>query len=366
MATGWICHERYFWHDTGSGPLGAPAGGYLEPLRHPDHPDTKRRFRNLVEVSGLLDALVPLKPRPATRDELLRVHTEAHVTRMRELSEAGGGDAGDGESPFGPGSYDIAALAAGGVITAVDAVLSGTVSHAYALVRPPGHHAVPDRGIGFCMFGNIAVAAEHARSRGLSRIAVVDWDVHHGNGTQTIFEADPGVLAISLHQDGLFPEASGGVAERGTGPGEGFTVNIPLPAGSGAGAYLEAFDRVVEPAVRAFEPELVFVASGFDASAFDPLARMALNSAAYRALTSRVLSLGAPVIAAHEGGYSPEYVPFCGLAVVETLAGVRTPVTDPFLDALLTIPGQELAPHQREAVARAAAALDLEAVRPRP
>ncbi|QXJ24980.1 class II histone deacetylase [Actinomadura graeca] len=365
MATGWVCHERYFWHDTGTAPLGASAD-HLEPLRHPDHPGTKRRFRNLVEVSGLLDALVPLKPRPATEDELLRVHTEAHVTRMRELSESGGGDAGDGGSPFGRGSYEIAALAAGGVITAVDAVLSGTVSNAYALVRPPGHHALPDRGMGFCMFGNIAVAAEHARSRGVGRIAVVDWDVHHGNGTQAIFEADPGVLAVSLHQDGLFPEAAGAVTERGIGAGEGFTVNVPLPAGSGSGAYLDAFDRVVEPAVRAFRPDLVFVASGFDASAFDPLARMSLHSDAYRWLTSRVLSLGAPVVVAHEGGYSPEYVPFCGLAVVETLSGVRTPVTDPFLGSLLTVPGQDLAAHQREAVDRAAAALDPEAVRPRP
>ncbi|WP_242890592.1 class II histone deacetylase [Actinomadura litoris] len=366
MSTGWICHERYFWHDTGTGPLGMPGGGYLEPLRHPDTPEAKRRLRNLVEVSGLLDALVPVAPRPATEAELLRVHTEAHVTRMRELSESGGGDAGDGESAFGPGSYEIARLAAGGVIAAVDAVLDGTVDNAYALVRPPGHHAVPDQGIGFCMFGNIAVAAEHARSRGLRRVAVVDWDVHHGNGTQAVFESDPGVLAVSLHQDGLFPADSGRVAERGTGAGEGFTVNVPLPAGSGSGAYEEAFERVVGPAVRAFEPELVFVACGFDAGAFDPLARMCLHSDAYRMMTARVLSYGAPVVVVHEGGYSPEYVPFCGLAVVETLAGVRTPVTDPFLESLLGIPGQDLAPHQREAVERAAAALDLEAVRPRP
>ncbi|TDD91008.1 class II histone deacetylase [Actinomadura rubrisoli] len=366
MATGWICHERYFWYDTGTGPLGMPSGGSLEPLRHPDHPDTKRRFRNLVEVSGLLDALVPLAPRPATEEELLRVHTGAHVARMRELSASGGGDAGDGESPFGAGSYDIARLAAGGVITAVDAVLDGAVANAYALVRPPGHHALPDRGIGFCMFGNIAVAAEHARARGLRRIAVVDWDVHHGNGTQAIFEADPGVLAVSLHQDGLFPLGSGAVDERGTGPGKGFTVNVPLPPGSGTGAYLEAFERVVEPAVRAFAPELLFVASGFDASTYDPLARMGLHSGSYRQMTERVMGLGVPVVVAHEGGYSPEYVPFCGLAVVEALAGIRTAVTDPFLEDLLAIPGQELTVHQREAVARAAAALDLEAVRSAP
>ncbi|WP_131740541.1 class II histone deacetylase [Actinomadura roseirufa] len=364
MATGWVCHERYFWHDTGTGPLGAPSGGHLEPLRHPDHPDTKRRFRNLVEVSGLLERLVPLTPRPATEAELLRVHTPGHLARLRERSEAGGGDAGDGESPFGAGSYEIARLAAGGVVTAVDAVLDGTVANAYALVRPPGHHAVADRGIGFCMLGNVAVAAAHARARGLARVAVVDWDVHHGNGTQALFEADPSVLTISLHQDGLFPPGSGAVTERGTGPGEGFTVNVPLPPGSGTGAYLEAFEKVVEPAVRAFDPDLLLVASGFDASAYDPLARMALHSGSYRLLTERVLGLaGGRVVVAHEGGYSPEYVPFCGLAVVETLAGFRTPVVDPFLDGLLAVPGQDLADHQREAVARAAAALDVEALR---
>jgi acetoin utilization deacetylase AcuC-like enzyme len=343
------------WHDTGSAAGALPAGGFLEPGVHDENPSTKRRFRNLVEVSGLLDHLVAIAPRTATDEELLRFHTPEYVRRIRELSADRGGDAGE-ITPFGPGGFEIAALAVGGCLAAVDAVLDGTVENAYALVRPPGHHAEPGRGRGFCIFGNVALATMHARAaRGLDRVAVVDWDVHHGNGTELAFWHDRTVLTISVHQDSCYPVDSGAADAVGEGDGAGFNVNVPLPPGSGVGAYVAAFERIVVPALRAFEPELIVVASGLDAGAFDPLARMQLSSDGFRRLTRLVMDVagevcGGRLVLCHEGGYSAAYVPFCGLAVLEELSGVRTEVDDPFLELCEAQAGQDLQPHQRAVV----------------
>jgi acetoin utilization deacetylase AcuC-like enzyme len=280
------------------------------------------------------------------------------VARIKKASAEIGGDAGE-ETPFGHGSYEIALLAAGGCMTAVEAVLDGKVDNAYALVRPPGHHAERDQGRGFCIFANTALAAVHARqARGLSRVAIVDWDVHHGNGTEHAFYADPSVLTISIHQDNNYPPDSGAIGDTGSGAGEGYNINIPLPPGSGVGAYVAAFDRVVGPALRAFRPELILVASGLDASAMDPLASMMMTSDGYRRLAHSVLAAAhdvcaGRVVACHEGGYSPAYVPYCGLAILEEMAGVRTELADPLLDLLAAFGGQEIQPHQ-EAVVREA------------
>jgi acetoin utilization deacetylase AcuC-like enzyme len=358
-ATGLVWHERMMWHDTGSGAAELPSGGWLEPGEHAESPATKRRLKNLLDATGLTDRLVALSPRQATPEELCRVHTPAYVQRIRELSEGHGGDAGS-EAPFGNGSFEIACLAAGGTITATDAVLDGTVESAYALVRPPGHHALPDSGMGFCLFANVAVGVRHAQAaRGLGRVAVVDWDVHHGNGTQSIFWEDASVLAISLHQDGLYPSRSGLLTETGGGAGAGTTLNVPLPAGSGAGAYLDALDRVVVPALDAFAPELIVIACGFDAGALDPLGRMLLPAAAFGAMTDRLRDAaarlcGGHLVASHEGGYSAGHVPFCGLSVIEALSGLSSGIDDPFA-YLADVPGQSIAPHQREAVDAAAA-----------
>jgi acetoin utilization deacetylase AcuC-like enzyme len=279
---------------------------------------------------------VALDPRPADDEEILRLHAPEYLAWLEEADAAGGGDAGDG-TPFGPGSLAIARLAAGGCMVAADAVLDGQVDAAYALVRPPGHHAEPARGRGFCLLGNIALAVLHLRAtRGVTRIAVVDWDVHHGNGTETAFLRDPDLLAISLHQDDLYPHGRGAVSEMGEGPGRGATINIPLPAGSARGAYLAAFEQVVVPALERFAPELVFVASGLDASAFDPLGRMQLRSVDYRALTDVLVAAlaricGGRLVCCHEGGYSAVYVPYCGAAIVEGLLGIDPVVADPFL-----------------------------------
>ena len=358
MTTGFVWHELYMWHDTGTYAWVIPAGLTVEPLRHLENADGKRRIRNVIEVSGLLDKLVELKPRAATEEEILRLHTPEYVERIKAESAKAGGDAGD-LTPFGPGSYEIALLAVGGCITAVDAVLDGKVDNAYALVRPPGHHAERDGGRGFCIFANVALAALHARRvRGLSRVAVVDWDVHHGNGTEHAFYDDPSVLTISINQDNNYPPQSGAITDRGEGEGEGFNINVPLPAGSGVGAYIATFERVVVPALRAFGPQLILVASGLDASAMDPLASMMMTSDGYRKLTQAMLGVarevcGGRLVICHEGGYSPAYVPYCGLAIVEELAGVRTDLADPLLGLLAGMGGQDLQPHQ-DAVIREA------------
>lgn len=356
MSTGWIWHEIFAWHDTGTA-AGFRHDSGQQPYQHFESAESKTRLASLVEVSGIADSLERLRFTPATHEDLLRVHDVAHVERMQRLSaQPRGGDMGDGASPFGHGGFDIARWSAGGVIKALDAVLAGEVDNAYALVRPPGHHAVPESGMGFCMFANIAIAIEHARARGaVSRVAVVDWDVHHGNGTEACFESDPNILTISLHQDGNFPRHTGKVEHRGVGEGYGAAVNIPLPAGSGQGAYLHALSRVVKPALEAFAPEVIIVACGFDASNADPLGRMMLTSQSYREMTRELMQIAEKLcsgrlVFSHEGGYSPVYVPLCGLAVLEELSGTRTEVTDAQLASWGTLPGQLLQPHQAELI----------------
>jgi acetoin utilization deacetylase AcuC-like enzyme len=238
-------------------------------------------------------------------------------------------------APVGPGSYEIAQISAGLAIAAVEAVVTGAIDNAYSLSRPPGHHCLPDQGMGFCLLANIAIAIEVNKARhGLGKVAVVDWDVHHGNGTQKIFEQRNDVLTISLHQDGCFPPGYSGLEERGLGKGEGYNINIPLPAGSGHKAYLQAVDTIVVPALEQFQPELIIIACGFDANAVDPLARMQLHSETFRSMTATIQSTaerlcGGRLVAVHEGGYSETYVPFCGHAVIEELADVKTKVEDP-------------------------------------
>jgi acetoin utilization deacetylase AcuC-like enzyme len=359
MATGWVWHEQYMWHDTGSGAGARSAGGYIEPAQHLENPSAKRRLRNLVEVSGLLEHLTPLPAAAATRAEAGAVHAAPYLDRLERLSDATGGNAGE-NAPFGPGSFDIALLAAGGAITAATAVATGTVNNAYALIRPPGHHAEYDRGRGFCLINNIAIATQALINRGLARrVAVLDWDVHHGNGTQSLFYDRDDVLTVSLHQDRLFPPDGGGAGERGAGIGWGANINIPLPPGSGEPAYLAALDEVALPALRRFGPDLIIVACGYDASALDPLGRMLLRSHSFRAMTRLLLDGSCDlndgrVVFCHEGGYSEAYVSFCGLAVLEELCSVRTQVADPYFPPDRYIAGDELRPDQAAVIAEAA------------
>lgn len=359
MTTGWVWDERYMWHDTGTGAGPLRVSGWLEPMEHINSPTAKRRFANLVAASGLISTLTPVQARRATTTDIERVHTAEYRARIEQEAAFGGGDAGDGQSPFGSESYDIALLAAGGVLTALDAVANGTVTNAFALVRPPGHHASSETGWGFCIFNNVAIAARYAQQvLGFQRVAIIDWDVHHGNGTQDIFWRDGTVLTISLHQDGAYPAKSGPVEEVGEADGYGTNLNIPMPPGSGTGAYEYAFTQVVEVAIRDFTPDLILVASGLDANGADPLARQMLHSDGFRMLAERTLNLARElcedrVVFVQEGGYSAHVVPFCGLAIVEAMSGTRTAVEDPFLDAIEGY-GQGLLPHQQAAIDRAA------------
>jgi acetoin utilization deacetylase AcuC-like enzyme len=305
--TGWVTHELFYWHDSG---LEGPSCPFMQPRPSSETAESKRRLANLVAATPLGEALTPIRPRPATDAEVLLVHTPAYLARMQAVSAAGGGYVGH-ELHCGPGGYRIAALSCGGVLAAVEAVLSGAVQNAYALVRPPGHHAERDKGHGFCMIDNVAVAAECAlrAPHGLQRVAIVDIDVHHGNGPEQAFYDRSEVLYISLHQDGLYPLDTGATTSSGAGAGAGYNVNIPLPPGCGIGAYAAAFERVVEPALRAHRPELILVSCGFDGSFLDPLGRMLLTSDDFRELTRRLRVCaeelcGGRLVFCHEGGYS--------------------------------------------------------------
>ncbi|MDO8431756.1 MAG: class II histone deacetylase [Candidatus Binatus sp.] len=354
--TGFLFEEIYLWHDA------AISAFPVEPGQHFENPETKRRFRDLLAVSGLLERLQPIRAIPAAEDDLARFHTRDYIAQIKRMSAERGGEAGE-FTPFGPGSYEIALLAAGGVMRAVEAVATGAVENAYALVRPPGHHAEPNRGRGYCIFGNIALAVMQARAKlGIERIAVVDWDVHHGNGTQQAFYENPNVLTMSIHQDNLYPANSGSMDDNGIGKGAGYNINIPMPPGCGGGAYVAAFEQVIVPALKKFKPELIVVASGLDAAGTDPLGRMMLQSEHYRRLTRMILEVAAEVCAgrvvlSHEGGYSAVYVPFCGLAIMEELSGIRTGIVDPFLELAQSWGYQELQPHQAAVIDRAAALL---------
>jgi len=363
QSTGFLFHELYMWHDTGTAAGVVPGGLTVEPDRHAESPETKRRLRNLLEVSGVLEQLVAVRAQPAAVEDLARFHTLEYIDRIRAESATAGGDGGD-YTPFGAGSYEIARLAAGGTIAMVEAVLNGEIRNGYALVRPPGHHAERDIGRGFCLFGNVAIAVMKAQVKhGVGRVATVDWDVHHGNGTQQAFYETDTTLTISVHQDRLYPIETGRVEEIGAGKGEGYNLNIPLPPGSGVGAYLAAFERVVVPALERYRPELIVVPSGFDAGGNDSLGRMMMHSDGYRQLTRMLMDAAdqlchGRLVLSHEGGYSPHHVPYCGLAVIEELSGVRSGVRDPWMPMMQAWGQQELQPHQEVAIAAAASLLD--------
>lgn len=357
MTTGFVFHPRFLQHDTGQGALFLPPSEVIEPEAHAEKPERVGRIKNLLDRSGITKRLEPVAPYPATVEDIALYHTPAYIEQVQKICGQGGGEVGP-LTPVGRDSYEIALLAAGGGMAAVDAVMDGKVTNAYALLRPPGHHAVADSGMGFCIFDNVVIAARHAqKAYGLKRILVLDWDVHHGNGTQAAFYGESSVLFFSLHQEDYYPPASGKVEEVGEGEGRGFTVNIPLPAGTGTEGYLYAFAQVVRPIARQFQPELVLVSAGQDPNGFDPLARMALHSDGFRAMARTMKEIAEEscrgrLVVLHEGGYSTAYVPFCTLAVIEELSGVMSGVTDPFRDFLAALPMQKLAPWQADAVGR--------------
>ncbi|MBF9029198.1 class II histone deacetylase [Rhodobacterales bacterium HKCCE3408] len=337
MATGFFWDERCFWHSGGNYAFMAQVGGLVQPMATgglPENPETKRRLKNLIDVTGLSRELTMTGADPATESDLRRIHPQSYIDTFRERAAAGGGELGL-RTPFGPDGFEIACLSAGLAKTALAQVLDGQLDNAYALSRPPGHHCLPDYPNGFCLLANIAIAIEAARTEGRGqRFAVLDWDVHHGNGTEGIFYDRDDVLTVSLHQERNYPRDTGDFADRGSGAGEGFNLNVPLPPGGGHEVYLAAMERLALPAIAAFRPDVIIVACGFDASGVDPLGRMLAGSHTFRAMTAQVKALAEEIcdgklVLVHEGGYSELHVPFCAHAVLEVLSGSGITAPDP-------------------------------------
>ncbi len=309
MPTLFVTHPDYLKHETGPG--------------HPERPARLRAIATAIERSGMGEALDRVSAEPADEDRIALVHTREYIGRVRDVARHGGG-ALDPDTVVSPASYDVALLSAGGAVAAVRAVIEGRAPTAFAAVRPPGHHALPDRGMGFCLFNNAAIAAADARGRpGRSRIAIVDWDVHHGNGTQEIFYRDGGVLYISTHQEHWYP-GTGTIEETGAADGAGFTVNIPLPAGTGDEGYRLVFEEVVVPLLVASAPHLVIISAGFDGHFGDPLGGMLLTAGGFRTLATLVLRTrpdGAGVAGVLEGGYDLVHLSHSVLATIQALTG---------------------------------------------
>lgn len=336
--TAFIWDERCFWHSGGNYAQLAPVGDHVQPMVAgglPEAPETKRRLKNLLDVTGLADGLIMTGASPATLEDAQRVHSADYLQEFKRLSDVGGGELGL-RTPFGPGAFEIALLSAGLVKEATHGVLQGRYQNAYALSRPPGHHCLPDWPNGFCLLNNIAIAVEAAISAKLTeKVAILDWDVHHGNGTEHIFLERPDVLTISIHQDRCYPFDTGYIEQTGQGKGAGFNMNIPLQPGAGHATYIEVMERLVIPKLRDFSPDLIVVASGFDAAGVDPLSRMLCTSETYREMTAMLMAIdNVRLAAAHEGGYSEVYVPFCGHAVLEQMSGHSIRAKDPLLERL--------------------------------
>jgi acetoin utilization deacetylase AcuC-like enzyme len=286
----WLRHDSSLAHDIPG---------------HPERPDRIRALEHVMAQAGWFGASLVEAPE-AAREALLAVHPESYVAGIESLCARGGG-ALDADTMCVESTWEAALRAAGGAVSLVDALLGGSASVGVSALRPPGHHAERERAMGFCFFGNVAVAAERARAvHGVERVLVLDWDVHHGNGTEAIFASDPGVLFVSIHEWPLYP-GTGPASFVGSGPGEGFTVNLPVPSGSGDAVYGSLVEHVVAPLVVRWEPQLVLVSAGFDAHRADPLATCTVTEAGFAAMTGSVRraadGVGAPVGLVLEGGY---------------------------------------------------------------
>lgn len=293
--TGFVYHQDYLQHDMGFG--------------HPESPDRLRAIMARLEASGLLARVTRIDPIEASDEAVTWVHTSAYLAQLKALAPREGRAALDPDTSMSPGSLHAAYVAAGGAMAAADAIMAGRVGNAFCALRPPGHHAERDRAMGFCLFNNVAVAARHLQRRhGIGRVLIVDWDVHHGNGTQHTFYSDPSVLFFSTHQYPHYP-GTGRATEQGEGKGEGLTVNVPMSSGEGDEEYREVFETILVPAADSFKPEFVIISAGFDAHRDDPLAGMALTEEGYGVLSRIVLDIArrhchGRVLSCLEGGYN--------------------------------------------------------------
>ncbi len=293
---------------------------------HPERPERFDAVAKALGEGGHAAAMQRIESRPVTDEEILACHTASYLKMAERDVAVGHHMLSTGDTEIGPKSLDVARRAAGGALNAVDAILGGKVSNAFCVVRPPGHHATPGRGMGFCIFNNVAIAARYAQKKyGVKRVLIADWDVHHGNGTQDIFYSDPSVFFFSTHQSPWYP-GTGATQETGEGAGVGATMNCPFPAGSGAAEILGAFRKQLVPAMAEFKPELVILSAGFDSRAGDPLGRFQLSDADFAELTGTMLELAdkhskGRLLSMLEGGYSLTGLASSAAAHVRALRG---------------------------------------------
>jgi acetoin utilization deacetylase AcuC-like enzyme len=321
MKAGLVYDPIYLEHDTGN---------------HVENSQRLVAAVSYLKENGMEERLTCLPPRPASLEELEMIHTPEYISYVESKAEKGGGWL-DPDTVMSPKSYQVALYAAGGLMVAVEAIMKGELDSAFALVRPPGHHALRDRGMGFCIFNNMAIAAEFALTKfDLNRVLIADFDVHHGNGTQGAFYADPKVLYFSTHQYPFYP-GTGWMDETGMGEGEGTTVNFPMGAGWGDHEYLRAFNEVMVPVARRFQPQLILVSAGFDAHWADPLATMRVSVTGFAQIVTILKELAAELCQRRlaftlEGGYNLQAVASSTKAVFDVLLG-GSEIDDPLGEA---------------------------------
>ncbi len=313
--TGIVRDERYIEHVTDD--------------YHPENPNRLRAIYAMLQQGDMGNQFTEIPPRPATREELEMVHLPSYIDL---IASTAGQPARrlDPDTVASPKSYEAARLAVGGVLEAIEAVLQGKIDNAFALVRPPGHHAESNRAMGFCIFNNIAVGAKYVmKIHGMERILIIDWDVHHGNGTQNTFYEDPKVLYFSTHRYGFFYPGTGAPAEVGSGKGERFTVNVPMSPGSGDAEYGNVFLHIIRPIALSYEPQLILVSAGFDTYSRDPLGGMGMTERGYARLTNIIMDMaertcGGKIVITLEGGYDLDGLATSVKAVLRELSGNST------------------------------------------
>ncbi len=292
--TGWVYDDIYLEHKTTPG--------------HPERPERLVEITKRLEEVGLYSELLEVKPAPAGLNWIETVHSSDYIERARRSCRNNAGYLDSMDVPISAKSYEAAVMAAGGMLAAIDAVMAGKIANAFCSVRPPGHHAIEDRAMGFCIFNNVAIGAKYIQEKHkLSKVLIVDWDVHHGNGTQEAFYDDPSVLYFSVHQYPFYP-GTGSRAEKGSGKGLNYTINVPLPAGTDDGVYIDAFENELQPAALDFSPDFVLISAGFDAHEDDLLGQMAVTVEGFAKMTEIVKAIalkccGGRLVSVLEGGY---------------------------------------------------------------
>jgi acetoin utilization deacetylase AcuC-like enzyme len=301
---------------------------HITPELHPESPQRLAAIDKALHRTHMLDDVKQVEPRPATEEELCCVHDSSYIEHLKQDGDKARKTSRiiqlDSDTFLSPSSYETAKLAAGAGLVAIEAIKRSDVSSSFVAVRPPGHHALVDKPMGFCLFNNVAVAARYAQQHlGYKRVFIIDWDVHHGNGTQWLFYNDPSVFFVSFHQYPFWPPDSGWYTEDGAEDGKGYNLNIPLPAGTGDRGYLKAWDELVKPICLSFKPDLILLSAGYDAHQFDPLGQQQISTAGYALLSEKLIELSvacqAKVVGFLEGGYNTQSLSEAVVATIDVL-----------------------------------------------